>query len=252
MTLLFETLDAVGPWAERGANTPSDQLRFAARVIKSTAADARRTTIETYQSYLGLDRARKFGRAIWAAIITGYTLADDIPSGALYSAVEVAGGLPTAVAVVSVSATALAGGLAHNQLRRMDNVAEDRGSVPLIEDNRNLGTDLLSVYGMGAPATAALYPRGTKPTKGRVAVMSAFYGVVGQGITYAGAQTAGEIVGVSPRVAVATAIGGVLTHRFAREAMNDPELALDTIGQAQDTEYSHQEEILEMPLSAVS
>jgi len=229
MPLLNDSLANFVPLVERGVNTPYDQLRFAGKLIGATVADAKRTTVETYNAHL--NRAGKFGRAIWAAVITGYTLADDIPSGAAFSTIESAASLPYAVGAISIGASALAGGLAHTQVRRMENAAQVRGVEPLIERNRRLGTDLLSVFGMGAPATTALYPNGTRPTNRRIAAMSAFYGGVGQGLTYATALTAGELAGVSPRVAVATAIGGVLTHRFAREAMNDPVAVLNTLGQ---------------------
>lgn len=230
MSILQETLINAAPLIERGVNTPRDQVRFAVRGLVVAVKHTKEAAIEQYRSsFEELSTRRKIGATAWAGFLTAYTSADDVLAGTFFSAVSETAGLPAATASLSVVSASLAGGLALNQRSRIERAASEQGRSLTVR-NRKLPTDLVSTFGIGAPATTLTYPKGTIPTKRRVTALSIAYGTGGQALTYAGAASAGNVIGLDPKVTVAALIGAVVAHRFAREAMDDPAAVLDTLG----------------------
>jgi len=159
------------------------------------------------------ERGNKIKTALWGALITGYTVADDVPMGMFYSLVDRSAGTPSAIGAVTALSTGIAGGLAMKQRRRKIRRIEERGQEPVIE-NGSLLKDSINVYGVGVPATVLSYPRESVPTRRRTALLALFYGGVGQGLSYAGFETAGGAIGVHPKVALALGILGAGSYRY--------------------------------------
>ena len=81
--------------------------------------------------------------------------------------------------------------------------------------NDPLWKDFITTFGVGVPATVLAYPSGRVPTKQRALVLSALYGFVGQGASYAGIVSVGDVFGVNPYLALAIGIGLVVFYRYA-------------------------------------
>jgi hypothetical protein len=167
----------------------------------------------TYQEASQQNRRGKIEKAIWGVVLTGYTVADDVPMGIFYSAVEHAHGTAPAVAAVGGLSSGIAGALAMIQRRRKINGARSKGTELEVQDG-SIVKDVVSTYGIGAPATVLAYESGTVPSMRRTLAMASFYGVVGQGASYAGFETAGEAIHLHPKAALAIGILGAAAARY--------------------------------------
>lgn len=159
----------------------------------------------------------RLGRALtvlWGITFVLYTTLDDIPAGIIFGAVAASSGLASAIAAVGLGSTTLAWLLADVQRRRILGRPSRTGSPVSVRDDA-LWKDLVSTYGIGVPATVLAYPSGRVPSVKRVFLLSIFYGFVGQAASYAGFQSAGELVGVDPDLALAVGIGTAIFYRYA-------------------------------------
>lgn len=236
---LQELANVAYPIGNELSQTPTEQLRYATEVTKQTINSAVDATKQTFEETSKLTRGGKIKRALWATMLSAYTVADDYPAGLIYTAAETAGGRPFGAAAIGVLSSGLAYFLASTQRRRIIRDASNKG-VELDVQDRSKATDVISTYGIGAPATTLSYPRGTVPSRGRVLSMSAFYGFVGQGLSYAGLETVGEVIDVNPKLMLAVGITSVVGYRYAKDAVHD----FEAMTHISNIEHAHTEEII--------
>lgn len=208
--------------------TPSEQLAMSGRLVKETLSNVITTTKDTLAESKKSSTGSRLRQAAWAGMLTMYTLFDDVPMSAGYTLVERSTNTLVGAAAVGVLSTTIASALATNQRRRKISAITTRGAT-VQTHNHSLLPDLISTYGVGSPATVLAYPENTVPTIKRTLVMSSFYGVVGQGLSYMGLETVGSAIGVHPKVALALGIVGATAWRFSSDVTSDPEAMLRII-----------------------
>jgi hypothetical protein len=151
---------------------------------------------------------------VWGCTFALYTTLDDVPAGFVFGFVAGSWGLAYAVAAVGLASTTLAWLLAEVQRRRTLGRPSRIGRAVSVR-NDSLWKDLVSSFGIGVPATVLAYPSGRVPTTQRALLLSAFYGFVGQGVSYAGLLSVGDAIGVNPYLTLAVGIGLAIFYRYA-------------------------------------
>lgn len=170
-----------------------------------------------YGAVTGGSRLGRVLTLLWGCTFALYTTLDDVPAGFIFGLVAGSWGLAYAVAAVGLASTTLAWLLAEVQRRRTLSRPSRIGAAVSVQ-NDSLWKDLVSSFGIGVPATVLAYPSGRVPTTQRALLLSAFYGVVGQGASYAGLLSVGDVIGVNPYLALAVGIGLVVFYRYAMVA----------------------------------
>jgi hypothetical protein len=134
---------------------------------------------------------------VWGCTFALYTTLDDVPAGFIFGLVAASWGLAYAVAAVGLGSTTLAWLLAEVQRHRTLSRTSRIGTAVSVQSD-SLWKDRVSSFGVCVPATVLAYPSGREPTTQRALKLSAFYGVVGQGASYAGLLSVGDVIGVNP------------------------------------------------------
>jgi hypothetical protein len=151
---------------------------------------------------------------VWGCTFALYTTLDDVPAGLIFGVVAGSWGLAPAVAAVGLGSTTLAWLLAEVQRRRTLSQFSSVGAAVSVQ-NDPLWKDFITTFGVGVPATVLAYPPGRVPTRQRALLLSALYGFVGQGASYAGILSVGDVIGANPYLALAIGIGSVICYRYA-------------------------------------
>lgn len=151
---------------------------------------------------------------VWGCTFALYTTLDDVPAGLIFGVVAGSWGLAYAVAAVGIGSTTLAWLLAEVQRRRTLSQLSSVGATVSVQ-NDALWKDFITTFGVGVPATVLAYPPGRVPTRQRALLLSALYGFVGQGASYAGLLSVGDVIGINPYLALAIGIGLVICYRYA-------------------------------------
>jgi hypothetical protein len=159
-------------------------------------------------------RRGRFLTVVWGCTFALYTTLDDVPAGLIFGVVAGSWGLAYAVAAVGLGSTTLAWSLAKVQRHRTLSQLSSIGAAVSVQ-NDPLWKDLVTTFGIGVPATVLAYPPGRVPTIQRALMLSALYGFVGQGASYAGISSVGDMIGVNPYLALAVGIGLVIFYRYA-------------------------------------
>ncbi len=218
--LLNQVADALYPAVNQLGVTPTDQLRYNARLARETGKTIVSAIKETAEETRELTTGSKARKLLWGTGLTAYTLGDDFIAGGVYSVAETTHGKMFAIAVVGTLASAAAKRLATIQRNRMISNASAKGTELKVVD-RSIGVDAASTYGIGVPATTLSYPSGTIPSKRRVNEASLFYGFAGQGASYAGFEVLGSAIGIHPKVMLAVGITAAGGARFMKDTIND-------------------------------
>jgi hypothetical protein len=184
----------------------------------SLLRDMGRLVVSDVRSAFGaVTRGSRHGRVltlVWGCTFALYTTLDDVPAGLIFGVVAGSWGLAHAVAAVGLASTTLAWLLAEVQRRRTLRQLSSVGAAVSLR-NDPLWKDLVTTFGIGVPATVLAYPPGRVPTRQRALLLSALYGFVGQGASYAGILSVGDVIGVNPYLALAIGIGLVIFYRYA-------------------------------------
>jgi hypothetical protein len=178
---------------------------------------ARLVASDARSAFGAVTRGSRRGRVltvVWGCTFALYTTLDDVPAGLIFGVVAGSWGLAYAVATVGLASTTLAWLLAEVQRRRTSSQLSSVGATVSVR-NDPLWKDFITTFGVGVPATVLAYPPGRVPTRQRALLLSALYGFVGQGASYAGILSVGDVIGVNPYLALAIGIGLVIFYRYA-------------------------------------
>jgi hypothetical protein len=197
--------------------TQTKRLAYPIWLFGATITEIKDSITDSYTEARNSTPRTKTVKAAWATVLTVYTVADDIPAGFVYATLTTFFGTTLAVFGVAYLSATLAFILGMIQKNRILKHRIDQGTRTVVH-SRSYIADLVSTYGIGAPGTVLSYRKGTVPTNMRILLMALFYGLVGQGLSYAGFEFIGTVINVQPKVMLAIGIVTAVFLRYASEA----------------------------------